>query len=226
MSADVTIVVATYNRPQMLEVELHSILASAATVKRRVTTRILVVDDHSRDFAAREVCQRLGVDYLRLPANGGVARTLAAGFAQVESPYYSFWGDDDYMLPRWFELHLGAMRHGVDVVSSSYWKTDANLKPTNAITLRPVTFDDLLTGRVSANDGSLVRREVAEKIGFRPDRERAMMMTFWLAIAAAGASFRTIAEPTWLYRRHPGNLSRILTRHDRALRAAALADYV
>src|SRR5688572_5078881 len=107
---DVTIIVATYNRPEMLEVELHSILASAVVVKAQgISTRILVVDDCSDDMAARGITKRLGVDYLRRKENGGVAQTLAMGVEQSDSTYFSLWGDDDYMLPRYLQLHLSKM---------------------------------------------------------------------------------------------------------------------
>jgi len=222
--ADITIVAATYNRPAMLEVELHSILASAGMVPE--TVRILVVDDCSDTRDAEKVIQRLGVDYLRLPENRGVAGALAAGFEQVDSPYYSFWGDDDYMMPRYFQLHLAKIREGFDVVAGSYWKANADLKLGRDILLPVATFDDLKRGKVTVNDGALVRRESLGDITFRPERERAMMMTFWQAMAAKGAKFGVVEEPTWLYRRHAGQLSeRKPSPHDMELRQAAIAEY-
>lgn len=221
---DVTLVCATHDRPEWLEVQLHSMLASAATVKPRgVQTRIIVVDDASETMAARDICKRLGVDYVRNPENLGLAPTLANGAARVDSPFYALWGDDDYFLPRWFPLHLARMAEGHDVVSASYWRTDADLNPTKQVILRPVTLADLRQGQVAANDGSLVR--TASAVPFRPERERAMMMTFWLAMASAGRRFSTLTEPTWLYRRHDANMSNALSDHDRSLREAAMAEY-
>jgi GT2 family glycosyltransferase len=224
MTADVTIVVATHNRPTYLEVMLGSILASAAKVKEQ--TRILVVDDASETMDACDIAKRLGCDYLRNPQNLGVAGTLAAGFAQVDSPFYAFWGDDDFLLPNWFPLHVKKMAEGWDVVAGSYWRTDANLnRKKRAVILPPATFEDLRQGRVTCNDGSLVRRDSLGDITFRPERERAMMMTFWLAMAAAGKRFGVIEEPTWLYRRHATNLSNQRSAHDNALRRDAIAEY-
>jgi glycosyltransferase involved in cell wall biosynthesis len=223
---DVTIVVATHDRPEMLEVELHSILASAATVKPRgIETRVIVVDDASATMAARDIAARLEVDYVRRPTNGGVAQTLVTGFDLVDSPYYSLWGDDDYMLPRWFALHLDAIEQGYDVVAASYWKTDAALRPMKQVTLQPVRLADLRAGQVWANDQSLVRRSALEGIRWRPERERAMLMTMWLALASAGRKFTSLDEPTWLYRRHATNLSNQLTEHDMSLRLEAMAEY-
>lgn len=222
MTADVTIIVATHNRPKMLEVELHSILASAAMVKE--TIRVLVVDDASETMEAKALTKRLGVDYLRLSENVGIAGTLAAGYDASDSPFTSFWGDDDYMLPRYLPLHLAKMAEGHDVVSSSYWWADADLGLVRQVSLAPVTLADLLRGQVSANDGSLLRRSALGDIVWRPERERAMLMTMWLALAKAGARFTTLSEPTWLYRRHDANMSNHLSDHDAALRKEAIAE--
>jgi glycosyltransferase involved in cell wall biosynthesis len=217
---DVTVVVATHDRPQMLEVELHSILASAAIVGG---TRIIVVDDCSSDFAAKTICERLGVEYLRLSENVGVYAALVKGFNYVETPHYTFWGDDDYMLPRWFPLHLAKIAEGYDVVAGSFWKTDADLKLTQLKVLPAARMYDLLEERITINDGALVRRDAA--IEFHPERERATMLTFWLGMLAQGRKFTSIDEPTWLYRRHAGNLSNQRSEHDNEFRREAIAAY-
>lgn len=225
---DVTIVVATYNRPAFLEVELHSILASAATVRGRGRgVRVLVVDDCSPTDAARHVVARAGagVDYVRLPENRGVAGALFAGFELVDTRYYALWGDDDFMLPRWFQLHLERIEQGFDVVAGSYWLTDGELLPKQLKVLPPATLADLLANRVTANDGSLVRRSALDGIAWRPDRGRAMVMSMWLALAAAGRRFTAIDEPTWLYRRHAGNISRGRDAEFAASRLEAIAEF-
>lgn len=226
MTADVTLVCATHNRPEWLEVQLCSMLASAATVKGKgITTRIIVVDDASETMAAKDICRRLGLDYLRMPENVGLGPTLYAGFELVDSPYYAVWGDDDYFLPRWFPLSLARMAEGHDVVPASYWTTDADLKPRRQVTLAPVTLADLSVGQCAANDGSLVRRDALDGIVWRPDMALAMMLALWTQMAAAGRSFSTLEEPTWLYRRHSNNVSDRLTPEHWAQRRRIAAEY-
>lgn len=218
----ITIVVATYNRPAMLEVMLGSILASAAKVSNRV--RVLVVDDCSTLEGAKAVAKKLGTDYMRLPENRGVAGALYHGFQQVDTEFYALWGDDDAFLPNWFKLHLHKIAEGYDVVAGSFWRTDAELNRKKRAVILPVaTFEDLKRGDVRVNDGALVRTESAVK--FRPERERAMMMTFWLKMAAEGRKFGVVTEPTWLYRRHATNLSNKRSAHDNELRREAMAEY-
>lgn len=220
---DVTIIVATYNRPEMLGVELQSITDAAKAVPESV--RVLVVDDCSTVTGAKQIAEQAGADYLRNPRNLGVAGTLARGFSEVDSPFYSFWGDDDFMLDNWFALHLSKMAQGYDVVAGSFWKANSLLQRKRKVVLPVCTFDDLREGRVTCNDGALVRRASLGDITYRPERERAMMMTFWLAMAAAGKRFAVVRQPTWLYRRHDTNLSNHRSDHDNALRAEALAEY-
>lgn len=220
---DVTIVVATYNRPAMLDVMLRSIRRSAVMVPNKV--RIVVVDDASETMEAKAISKAHRADYLRLPENCGVAVALAAGFEKVDTPYYALWGDDDAFLPDWFPLHLSKIAEGYDVVAGSYWLADANLKPRKRVILPVATLDRLRRGSVTCNDGSLVRRDALGDITFRPERERAMMMTFWLAMAAAGKRFAVVEKPTWLYRRHATNLSNQRSAHDNRLRAEAMAEY-
>jgi glycosyltransferase involved in cell wall biosynthesis len=225
--SDVTIIVATHDRPAWLETALHSILASAATVKPRgVDTHVLVVDDCSKTTAARVIADRLGTGYMRLFPCRGMAEARMAGLAEVDSPLFAFWDDDDFMLPFWFEAHLERMALGADVVSSSYWFTDEFLRPTLQQTLKPVALLDLLEGRVAANDQSLIRRSALEGIRWRPERGTVMMMSLWLALAHVGRKFETIAEPCWLYRRHAGNMSAALDERDAALRLEAIAEYL
>lgn len=221
---DVTIIVATYDRPRWLAEELESI--NVARARTSATVRVLVVDDASPS-PADKIAEEYGCDYLRRDTNGGVAATLATGFENSDSTFTSFWGDDDIMLPNWFTLNLAAIEDA-DVVANSYNLVGPDLDFRQPYILPPVTFADLKADIVAVNDGALLRRSVAEGL-LRPERERAMMLTLWLALAAKGARFTTITEPTWLYRRHGSNMSGPLplVRQPRfaELRREAIAEY-
>ena len=221
---DVTFVCVTHNRPEMLRVQLHSMLASAAMVPS-LDVRFVVVDDASDTMDAKAIAKKVGADYLRLHQNVGVAAALYKGFCEVDSPFYALWGDDDYQLPRWLLLHWAKMQEGFDVVAGSYWWAAAALKPVRIVDCPAATLRELRKGNVFCNDGALVRRESVDPAWWKPERERAMVMTFWLAMASAGRKFAVVKEPTWLYRRHAGNLSNHRSDHDNRLRAEALAEY-
>ena len=220
---DVAVIVATHNRPQMLEVALHSILASASMVADTVS--VLVVDDASEDAYGNEaICQRLQVDYLRNDVNMGVAATLVRGYDATDSEFSMFWGDDDFMLPTYLPLHLARIRQGFDAVSGSYYLADHNLNILRPQRLPAVTFRDLMRGQCNAVDVSLMRRSSLPP--WRPERERAMLMTMWLALTSAGRDIAVLRQPTWLYRRHLSQLSHTRpSDHDMALRLEAIAEY-
>lgn len=211
MSADVTIIVCTYDRPDWLAVSLSSIQTSAAVARmRQIETRVLVVDDASPGEATRAVARAHGVDYIRNPVNDGrndpaVCRVL--GLEATDSPYYAFFDDDDVMLPRWVRLHVEALEAGADVCSTGYIRTDAELQPIRTVIPDLATLGDLLVGRVPINVHSLVRTERARRAPWETELENVMEFQVWLELAFQGCRFDRLTEPTYLHRRHASNMS-------------------
>jgi glycosyltransferase involved in cell wall biosynthesis len=226
---DVTIVVTTFDRAAWLEASLHSILASAAVARQaRITTRVLVVDDASPNDETRQVAERLGVDYVRVPVNDG-RRTPSfgrvVGLGQVDSRYHAFFDDDDIMLPRWIPLHVAALEAGHDVCSTAFWRTDASLLPVRQVVPAVATLGDLMAGRNPINDQSLVRREALAGIEWEPELDNVMVLPVWLELALRGRSFHRLEEPTFLHRRHDENTSDHLDPGDAELRRQVIARY-
>ncbi|HYL41196.1 MAG TPA: glycosyltransferase family A protein [Candidatus Binatus sp.] len=211
MTADLTIIVCTYNRPDWLAVSLASIRTSAAfAALSGITTRVLVVDDGSPGSETRRVATAAGADYVRNRVrdprpNPSHARIL--GLEAVDSPAFAFFDDDDVMLPRWITLHLVALRGGVDVCSSAYDLTDDACKVVAHRVPEPGSMGDLLAGQVSVNDQSLVRTEAARSAPWDPELENVMLYQVWLDLMLNGYRFDRITEPTFLYRRHAANTS-------------------
>jgi glycosyltransferase involved in cell wall biosynthesis len=226
---DITIIVTTFERPEWLAVSLHSILASTANGQRSgIATRVLVVDDGSEGDATHGVAVRAGVDYLRLPVNSGRGTPSfgrVAGLEAVDSPFVAFFDDDDVMLPRWIPLHLARLREGFDVCSTAFWRTDADLLPTRLVTLPTLTMGDMLDGRFSINDQSLVRRSALSDSVLRPELENVMLVDLWLDVAYRGHAFTRLEEATFLHRRHAANTSDHLSASDAAARRIVIDRY-
>ena len=204
MRADVGIIVATADRrPDMLRTELESI-AVAMTVAKAHGIRSELVIAHDRD----------GV---------GVAETLLAGLEGTDARFTTFWGDDDYMLPAYIDAHMAVASEGFDVVAGSMVLANDILERTGERILPVATMADFLDGQVTVNDGAFVRAE--SRVLFRPERGRAMMMTFWMDMLAAGRRFGVVTEPTWLYRRHDGQLSASWSEAEWALRDLVVAEH-
>lgn len=220
---DVSIVVPTRERSGLLEVTLHSILASAAEARRDdgVETEVIVVDDASPTATTRAVCERLSVRYDRLPVHDGrdnPASAIARGITLVEGRHYSLFGDDDIMLPRFIRLHHAALEAGFDVCTGSYLMVDAALATTEIVVLPPPRLGDLLAGRITINDGAMVRTELVRDLAWEPELEQAILYPIWLELLDQDRAFQRLEEPTWLYRRHGGNVSARRPPHDQQLR--------
>ena len=211
MTADVTVIVATHDRADWLAISLRSIQTSAAFARLRgIETRILVVDDASPGDATREVAQAVGADYLRNPVHDGrndpsAARVL--GLEVIDSRYFAFFDDDDVMLPRWVRLHVEAMEGGVDVCSSAYIRTDADLVPTRTTVPLVATMGDLLVGRISINTHSMLRTDLAREVSWDPELAAVMELPVWFEFMLRDYCFDRLAEPTYLHRRHDKNIS-------------------
>lgn len=191
---DVTIIVTTYDRPGYLP----QCLASLPDV------RVLVVDDSIGGYARRIAA---GAEYMRTSGQVGTSRARLLGLAQVDTPYFAFFDDDDVMLPNWLPLHLAKMAEGFDVVGSWHWETDAALNHVELKELAAPTLAGLLAVQVTVSDNALIRRSALDGCSWYPERKHVMMFTMWLALMAKGRKFAMIEEPTWLYRQHGANQS-------------------
>ena len=231
MTPDVTVIVATHDRPDWLAVSLRSVQTSAAFARLRgIETRVLVVDDASPGDATRDVARAVGADYLRNPEHDGRSDPSAArvlGLEVIDSRYFAFFDDDDVMLPRWVRLHVEAMEQGVDVCSSAYIRTDADLVPTRTTVPLVATLGDLLVGRISINTHSMLRTDLARRVSWDPELAAVMELPVWFEFMLWGCRFDRLTEPTYLHRRHDQNISdrNIQDPRDAELRRSTIERY-
>jgi glycosyltransferase involved in cell wall biosynthesis len=219
---DVTIVIPTRERPGFLRPSLYSILASASEAALAgIGVRVLVIDDASPTDSTRRLAEELGVDYARVPIHDGRANpasAIAYGMNLVDSRFYSIFGDDDIMLPRFIRAHVAALDAGADVCSTAYVMTDADLRPTRDVILPEADLGDLLAGRITVNDGAMTRHELVRDLTWEPDLEQVIFYPIWLELLFQGARFTRLTEPTFLYRRHGENVSDVLGERDAGTR--------
>ena len=99
----VTVIIPTYDRPQMLSRAVDSARSAGTDVE------IIVVDDASSDTTA-EVCRGLpGIKHVRLERNQGVAGARNIGIFASAAPYVAFLDDDDLRLPGSLDLQADAL---------------------------------------------------------------------------------------------------------------------
>ena len=214
-SPELTVIVPTRERPELLRETIESILAAAAVAERRLGAgvRVVVVDDASPTDSTRELVEPMaarGVDYVRVPEWDGrkdPGAAIALGVSVTTTPYLTIFGDDDVMLPEHIALHLKDMRDGYDVSAASFWITDGQLNKTRQVTLQKAHLGDFLIGRIKVNDGAFVRTELVKAVGLDPALLAQMMYPVWATLLIDKRKFTYSKTPTFLYRRHSANIS-------------------
>ncbi|MHB8458846.1 MAG: glycosyltransferase [Candidatus Limnocylindrales bacterium] len=229
---DLTVIIATADRPLLLEHAIRSVLTSAARALPIVRTRLFVIDD-SASGSAEPVAAEVGVDYARNPRrddrrNPSAARAWA--LEQVDSEYVALFDDDDCMLDDHIARLAGSMGNDVDVCSTGYWLADPDpsdpslLVPRHRQLLRQPRLGDLLRGYQPVNDQAMLRTKIVRSVTWDPERENTMMYHVWLQLLLDGRKFVTNRTATFLYRQHPTSLSHTLGRRDAELRRRLLAE--
>lgn len=186
-----------------------------------IGVRVLVVDDASPTGSTREVAKQLEVSYVRLEVHDGrsnPAMAICHGVSLVDTEYYSIFGDDDIMLPRFVRLHVERLDEGFDVCTGSYQLVDGDLAPLRDQILPEPHLGDLLAGKIMINDGAMTRTELAQQMEWDPTLDQVVLYPVWLGLLSSGARTTRLTEPTWLYRRHERNISRGIDANDAAQR--------
>jgi len=220
MTAPVSVVLPTRDRPELAEAALRSVL-----LQTRPVTQIVVVDDGSRDPAAVARLAGLSpvVELVRHdePCGPGAARNT--GLARARGEVLLFLDDDDLIHPRLIEDGLAtlAARHDVDVVVFLYEcifmpgsvprvVDDANLAERTDVEQRPISAFLRYTIPIQS---CLVRRAAVGGARFPEALQQGEDTYFWISLAAAGRRFALDDRVYAFVRRHRGNVTRSRSRY-------------
>lgn len=204
---DVAVVIPVFNRADMLDRALRSI--AAQTVR---PSEVVVVDDVSTD-ASPDVALAHGATLVRMPVNGGSGRARNAGIEKATATWVAFLDSDDEWLPRHLELMAEAAEGEALVTAPSVtttglvmgnpWRRPVRLSPRRL----------LVPGNIITTSGTMVRRDLLDRVGgFRP-LPRAQDLDLWLRVIELGPGV-ALPRPTVLYHMHETQASsdRSLTR--------------
>ncbi|HYP26980.1 MAG TPA: glycosyltransferase [Blastocatellia bacterium] len=117
------VIIPTYNRHEMLNRTLDSLLA--AEVPRGLSVRVTVVDNNSKDRTRDVVEGRMGdfggrLDYMFEPRQGR-SHALNAGIEATKGDLVGMIDDDEEIDPRWYARAYSAFtEEGVDFVGGPY----------------------------------------------------------------------------------------------------------
>lgn len=120
----ITVILPTYNRPQLLTRALAAIMLQGDLV-----TSVIVVNDASTDDTA-PILSRLSSLETRLlvhthDTNLGCVLCLKEGIQSVRTPYFALVSDDDLLLPNWALKSVSALQRNPNAgvcVSTTYVK--------------------------------------------------------------------------------------------------------
>lgn len=147
-TARVTVVITTYNRPELLKTAVRSALAQTFT-----DISVVVLDDGSITATADALSQfedpRLSL--IRNHQNLGITRTMQRGFSLAEGEYFMLFADDDALAPTFVETCVRALDDTPDAIAAATRSYTINAE--GAISGIPESADTPSpTGCVSADE--------------------------------------------------------------------------
>jgi glycosyltransferase involved in cell wall biosynthesis len=225
-SAQVSVIVPTYNRAEMVRTALESVLGQTVPVHE-----VVVVDDGSTDSTSEVVeavaSRAEGVDivYLRGEHTNRRGEARNRGVEASGGALVAFLDSDDLWKPERIERQLDALARspGTGFAFCNVQRFDENgpIEPPCLSTSADYNgriLGDLLEEPLAVSSTLLVRREVFEAVG--GFREMRMNEDYELTLRlAAGYPASYVAETLVLMREHPGRVSR-------SAREMPLLDYI
>ena len=231
-TADVTVVISTFNRANFLPEAIESMLAQSVR-----PARIVVVDDGSTDETPQIVEQySTTVDYIR-KKNGGKSRALNYVLPSIKTEYIWFFDDDDAAYPYALEHLLSVLEKspglGFAFGSCDLAKSDINLLSTST---RPVPYlyanEPIALQRLKlyhdctiSMSGSLIRTDAIRAVnGLNEKLIRSQDYDLLLRLAAK-FDFAYCGSSVFVVRQHGGLRGSSNTQHPAVDRDKSFAKY-
>ena len=190
-----TVIVPTYERPELLAQTLQSILAQ--TVE---DFECLVVDDASPHPAA--VPDDARIRLLRLNENRGEPAARNAGLAAARGRYVTFVDDDDLYTPDRLAIALEALRRAPVAVC---WRRGLDGSTGGNRVLEGIVHDTILDAMTPQMGQVAIVKDVAPS--FNESFSALTDVEWWLRVAAS-TPFATAPKVGLLYRKHNGPRNR------------------
>ncbi|MFL5339831.1 MAG: glycosyltransferase family 2 protein [Gemmataceae bacterium] len=233
MTADLSVIIPTYNRAGFLPACVASVRACG------VPAEIVIVDDGSTDDTPQRVRELGDVSYIRQP-NAGVSVARNAGVASARGELLAFLDSDDTWRPGVAPKLVTVLRRYADIdvafadalagnsddgfdesmmeeLGGDVFRRLPDCRPEFGVRLlEPKPFFRRLIERNQMFLGSaIMRRRAFEAVGgFDPALSGAADYDITLRLAHR-FGFAYLEEPQALYLRHPGNMSANRDKMDR-----------
>jgi len=222
----VSVVVPTYNHVRFIGKAVESVLSQTYP-----DLEVIVVDNYSQDGTEQAVLSFRDprVRYCKFSNNGVIAASRNHGIRMARGEYVAFLDSDDIWLPEKLAKQMEAFNSSESpVLVYSRYRTisddvvSADILPRRTRCVSGDIFTSLYRGHFIACSGVLVDKNVLDRArGFdeAPELVAIEDMDLWFRIALMGRISCASPDPLFLYRVHPGGVSRgYLRRYRRVLR--------
>jgi hypothetical protein len=210
----ITAVIPTYNRPQLLRRAVKSVLCQTYP-----QVRVCVCADVSGEDTM-EVLKNLSqgdprVHYQRHSSRLGIAGNYRFGMQQVETPYFSLLGDDDVLLPDFYQKAMEGFQKfpeaafsalaTIVVVPRDHIAILATQGWQEGLYLPPEGLRKMLEFFPPAWQGVVFRRELIDQLGVLDAEVGHALDIDYLYRVAAHFPIAISLQPGALYVSHPGS---------------------
>lgn len=223
MKASVSVVVATWNRPERLEEALKSI----AQQRDDARVEVIVVNDGGVEVS--DIVDRwthlMAIRYVRLDTNSGLARARNEGIRRASGDMLCFLDDDDIMLPGHLRAGAAQLQDEVHAVRTYVAVCDEFVAAGSAPKTEQVkahyraAFDErlLMICNFIPVSSVFIRRRSGVSITFDERLSELEDWDLWLRLRKEfGYRFITVPLTTAVYHRVPGFRSMTSSAHESA----------
>jgi len=201
-TADISVIIATHNRAELVAAAIESVLAQTVPVRE-----VIVVDDGSTDSTRKTLTSFGHRIHAVFQENQGASAARNAAMRLAQSTWLAYLDDDDVWKEDKIEKQVDLIRRnpGLGLVYCSDYAVDHSLKimyerPAKGEN-RGDVFERLLINNFIFTSCVLARREAVEQAGYMdPQLKFAQDWDLWLKIAAKYPV--DFAEAPLVYYRH------------------------
>lgn len=207
-----TVSIATYNRADFLRECINSVLTQTVD-----DIEVIVVDDGSSDHTG-EVMNSFRDSRIRYfrQENKGVSSARNLALAEAMAPFIVIQDDDDLMLPWRIQAHFDALHEGAHGTYGGWVDFD---NETGSLVARPGKefglAQMLYSGGVMAHGTLMMRTDVLRKFGYNPMLRAGTDFNLALRMTMSGVKLRHTGSFHILRRFHGGNLTNVISDHQK-----------
>jgi glycosyltransferase involved in cell wall biosynthesis len=206
MQADVSIIIPTHDRSDLLVTAVES----CATSGPGLQLEIIVVDDASTQDIGAAMAGR-GVIFRRLDRNVGSSSARNQGLDLATGRYVKFLDSDDVLVEGALRCEFdAALQSDADIVVAGWIDTllSADGKEVSLATHRPPHFDsildDLLAGRAVPTSSALYKASIAKHTAWDPALAKVNDWDYFVAAALRSSRIVRVDGPSYRWRQHSG----------------------